>query len=735
MKKNIKLMGLATALTLSGIALTSCHDEYLLSNGEGKLQLKTSVSTDMKVVSRADENQLENSLTLWIANEKGVVRLYDIDNPVPEEAIGLVTGHYTALAWAGDSVSASWDSRWFRGYEEFDINRGQTTQVNLVCKIANVGVSVQYVEGIENILSDIKLTVGIDKVKDGTLEYIGLEDGGTIGTDNTSKIGYFMMPSFSPNLDYTLTGSQIDGSPLEYSGTIENAKSGYHYILKVTYVPDNTEVGGGHFSIVVDSTEIEENTDIELIGAPKIQGYGFDLDTPIGGEKGELGRKCVYISSGTAVSQVIMESEEFVNRIPIISGNRFDLIGMSEEAKKEAAAAGINYILHDFDAETEGTLIQINFEKEFTNSLEYGERSVKITAIDRNGKSTAATLAFIITDDDVQPGEFVAGNVWAKHATLVGTLLKDNIVKPGFKYRAVNSRSDEWIEVYDVKIEGSRYTAELTDLTPGTTYEYITVCNGFESDKVISFTTEEASQLPNAGFENWYTDGKILRIYEQGGQMFWDSGNTGSATMNKNVTQNSSEYTHSGQYSAKLESQFVGMGIIGAFAAGNMFVGEFLGTENTTKGILGWGRPFTSRPKALKGYVKYTPATVNSSDAVSPYTKAGDLDQGIIYIAILDNSTMSYKGYSGWPQIVATLDIANYGFKKTNKNVLGYGEIIFDKATDSDGMIEFEIPIDYFNTDIKAANIIITASASLYGDYYTGGRGSTMYIDDIELVY
>lgn len=31
--------------------------------------------------------------------------------------------------------------------------------------------------------------------------------------------------------------------------------------------------------------------------------------------------------------------------------------------------------------------------------------------------------------------------------------------------------------------------------------------------------------------------------------------------------------------------------------------------------------------------------------------------------------------------------------------------------------------------------IIIVASSSKYGDYFTGGDGSIMYLDDLELVY
>lgn len=56
-------------------------------------------------------------------------------------------------------------------------------------------------------------------------------------------------------------------------------------------------------------------------------------------------------------------------------------------------------------------------------------------------------------------------------------------------------------------------------------------------------------------------------------------------------------------------------------------------------------------------------------------------------------------------------------------------------ATEGDGMIEFRIPIEYRSTDTKPTSIILVASSSKYGDYFTGGIGSTMWLDDLELVY
>jgi hypothetical protein len=224
--------------------------------------------------------------------------------------------------------------------------------------------------------------------------------------------------------------------------------------------------------------------------------------------------------------------------------------------------------------------------------------------------------------------------------------------------------------------------------------------------------------------------------------MFWDSGNHGSASLSKQVTTPDGTHKHSGQYSALLTSQKVALMGIGRFAAGNIFIGQYLKTDGTD-GILGWGRPFASRPKALKGYLRYQPGEIKYNDCkiddktAEMASHVGQTDQGIIYIVILsdDNKMTASATDSGkektWPIVVETK--SGQVFDVNRPNVLGYGQLIVD-ATQGDGMIEFNIPIEYFRTDVKGANIAITCSASRYGDYFCGGD-SKMWIDDFELVY
>lgn len=98
------------------------------------------------------------------------------------------------------------------------------------------------------------------------------------------------------------------------------------------------------------------------------------------------------------------------------------------------------------------------------------------------------------------------------------------------------------------------------------------------------------------------------------------------------------------------------------------------------------------------------------------------------------DSYTSAKGnnYSGWTSIVDTT--TGRLFNKNADNIMGYGDIEWNKSTEGAGMIPFEIPITY-TKDGMPKYILIVASASKYGDYFAGSSGSTMWLDDLELVY
>lgn len=711
MKKVQKYFAGAALLMLA----TGCSHELLLE-GEGKLVLNTSVSTDMKVVSRSLEDSLTAQCIIWISNEKGAVRRYDSENPAPS-VIDLVAGNYVAQAWTGDSVPASWTARRFQGTEHFTITPGETTPVNLACKIANVGASVRYADGIEEVLSDFSMTIGH---KIDTLLYVGREE----------RRGYFMMPSIDKDLKFTLNGKQIDGSDFTYEGVIENAKPATEYVINVGYTKPSTDVGGAVFTIIIDEHEIEVKRTVEIIPAPVITGYGFDINSQVMAEKGTMGRRSVYVAAATEVTRVELESDEFKKISQLGGFNSFEILGLGAENKEVINNFGITW-KHNYDAERDESLVQINFEENYLNALENGEYSFRIKATDRTGKSTSATLNLMISDAPVVTS--AASEVAYFTATLNGRAAKADVTSRSFKFHRVGDSN--WTTVNAEKSNGLDYTATLSGLTSNTEYEYIAVSDNFESPVTVRFKTRTEQQLPNSSFEEWCT-------YENAGvpaasyaSAFWDTGNHGSKTMqNKQVTTQNKDaaFIHSGSASILLKSQFVGVLSIGKFAAGNVFAGKYLGTDGTD-GILGWGRPFTETPKKVTLWAKYNPGTVQSGKGSGDRMKAGDKDQGIIYVALVDAQNKGTYNGTGWPCVIRTK--TSELFDKNGNNVIAYGEHVFETATDGSGLVKIEIPLDYYRQGEYPANIIFVASASRYGDFFQGGEGSELYIDDIQLIY
>lgn len=180
---------------------------------------------------------------------------------------------------------------------------------------------------------------------------------------------------------------------------------------------------------------------------------------------------------------------------------------------------------------------------------------------------------------------------------------------------------------------------------------------------------------------------------------------------------------------------------IGKFAAGNLFYGKYLKTD-VTDGVIGFGRAFDFperevKPVAVKMWVKYTPS--NDWEGSTSYKPAGGYDEGHIFITLFDapdngDSDSSYRGKYGY--VVRTKNSSRL-FDKNASNVMAYGEKVFTEATAGDGLIEVTIPFEYYaaKANSQPTHIAVVCTASKYGDYFAGGKGSTMYVDDVEIIY
>lgn len=329
-------------------------------------------------------------------------------------------------------------------------------------------------------------------------------------------------------------------------------------------------------------------------------------------------------------------------------------------------------------------------------------------------------------------------NAWATFAYLeANNVTADGEVDPStvkFNYR--KKGETEWQEIDAIEESNGTYTARPTGLKDNTTYEYCLAVDGIQANMGPEFTTEEATALYNGGFDNWHqASGVWYAVAEgdyNGGNAFWDSGNKGASMMSKNPTSPETSVVHTAgeeKKSAKLASQYVGIGgLLGAFAAGNLYTGHFVKTIGMSGAEIQFGSPFTGRPTQLHGFFQYTAGTVDYYGDTTPsdaLVKDGGTDMNSIYIALSDADA---------PYTVNTSEAKFVDFDN-DPNIIAYGELPVSECITTSGWKEFTIDLVYRDMTRKPKYIILVCSASKYGDYFTGSTGSVMYIDDFELIY
>ena len=299
-------------------------------------------------------------------------------------------------------------------------------------------------------------------------------------------------------------------------------------------------------------------------------------------------------------------------------------------------------------------------------------------------------------------------------AVLTGSIVSGK--RPEIEYKQASASSWSTLSSSDISVSGSRYTATFTGLTGSTAYQYRVTVDGVAGAEQ-NFTTVPATPLENGSFENWHLEDKIY-VPNATGSTFWGSGNPGAASFIGNLTTPTSDAV-SGQ-AALLESKDA----VIKLGAGNIFTGDF--ALDGTNGILHFGQPFTAFPTALRLYYKYTSTTINriGDDVGTLENLRGRPDSCHIYIALSDKSE---------PYEIRTRPSERKMFNKNDANIIAYGEFISAQTISSYQQIT--IPLEYRATNRTPRYIVIVCTASKYGDYFIGGMGSTLWLDEMELVY
>ena len=351
-----------------------------------------------------------------------------------------------------------------------------------------------------------------------------------------------------------------------------------------------------------------------------------------------------------------------------------------------------------------------------------------------------------------------AYEIWAGHATVHADVDASEYAGATVQF-AYSSDGASWTTVDAVNDAEGSWSATLTGLTGSTAYTYRLVINGEQVGDEKSFTTDAATRIPNGSFEyaSLVSGQSYYKFYdpncgvEEGQTMFWGSGNgegsegvNGSANMGIVITTIDTSDKADGNQSVCAKSS----SMVGILAAGNIFTGQFAGLVGTSGGKVNFGRPWTTRPTALKLWCKYSTGKMNIiknfPEGVS--LTSSDYDRAEIKFAI---GTWNYKTYGGTkdsPVHVNTTDASTFVDYTTDASTVAYGNLVIYNdgysvnagekvSATTNGWLEYVIQLDFHDLKTWPTHIVVSCAASQYGDYFSGCDSSKLWVDKVELVY
>lgn len=304
----------------------------------------------------------------------------------------------------------------------------------------------------------------------------------------------------------------------------------------------------------------------------------------------------------------------------------------------------------------------------------------------------------------------------ATSATMSGSIQSGK--QPVIEYKKTTDNNWSTLPLSAINVSGTSYTAAFSNLLPGTAYQYRISIDGAAGNAQL-FNTTPATILTNGSFDNWHKEEKLWNPWSINGTSFWDTGNRGAITISEsNSIPTDDTYNRTGQ-AALLESKYLTL----KFAAGNIFVGSYLRTVGTN-GVLSFGRPFATFPSKLRIHYKYNSAIIDKTGEERYAYLKGRPDSCHIYIALTD-----------WdePLEIRTRTTDRQLFDRKDPHVIAYAELIQGSSVNSYQQVD--LPLEYRYKNRVPKYIVVVASASKYGDFFTGGVGSKLWVDNFELIY
>lgn len=720
----MKIRYIISCLLLLFMSFTSCTDDE--SSLETKGYLELGVSKNLEVITRAFDVE-DQSLYVDIcagANDS-IVKHFSDYNDMAGERVLLDVGTYKVKVSSNPYSKLEFEQPTFYGEKtNVAVTAGKTTPVSVECFLSCVKVTTEFTKPVKDSFESV-----VARISDKSGSYLDYNL-------NETRAGYFQ-PGYI-FVDLTLTNKE--GYEFKMSKLVDNTEARDHYHLIFDLIDSGDNNSGMDFDISIETDPTDDEKHIVTVPLPET-GYG---QTPpvvkfVDGEGTEFPNNTMSKNEGSdealkAIVNILSENIG-LKSVTMLANTSYDGLSASWNILDEANSSilsGKGIVVTIPEQLTEALVVDFS---NFATEINEGTHEFTFVALDNMGHETIEKVSI-----KVSPlAATFSANAWTSFVILRGRV-KDAVQGGNYHFEYSVKDTDVWTQVSgsvtvldQEETDGTNITQVLTGLDYNKEYEYRLVSDGNPTKQVVLFKLEEATPLYNGNMDVWNKSGNTW--YPNGsGISFWDSSNPGTTTgagalVNKNPTQGNEKVVHTqGGQSAELKSQYASAFGIGKFAAASLYSGKFNSLVGTSGAKIDFGQLFSSRPKALHGFFQYTPVAINYVGDNQPAgtVNEGDMDICSIYIAL-----------SKAPHQVDNTNPSTFLNLEGDDNIIAYGELPIEYCVNTNGQWkEFTIPFKYKTLEKpEDMYIIIVASSSKYGDYFTGGDGSVMYLDDLELVY
>lgn len=709
----------------------SCNEE---SVGMPTGSLYVGVEEDATLLTKAELAVTNEPLRVDIIAEEGdtIKSFSDYIDEVKGQKIVLPVGTYVISVKSNQSEEAGWEKPFYSGSKEITIQSGEITSVQIVCKISNTKVAVEYSDSLAYYFSRYETTVSNTS---GSLLY----------TRDETRAGFFKAEKLTAELRLV----NLDGNEFTMQRVFSDIKERYFY--KIRYSLDNGE-GDEEAGADFDGIIVNEKADTiyygifikeeDLFGkaVPKMKLDGFTENKIVykKTENPSVPEHSLTIDAQNGIKQLKVETNSF----QFADVPSFDLCNLTDVARTRLQQ--LNFPIQEVKGEQKLTFELTDFAKalDLLSETQTTFHSFTFSVLDNLNQETTITFTY-----EVRPN--VAAYVETPYCWTTFALLKGYCVDESsyFKVKLPDGTVKEIKKV--MRDTEGNVSALVTGLSAGAySYSLASIDNADMTCESVDFSLAAPMEVPNINFENWGTRSKksvigsgnatFISPNADSDALYWDSGNWGAVAGGEILTQSTTVVaTEASKKAAMLTSTWAGKLGFGAFAAGSIYSGEAqsVGTDGA---VLKYGQSYQGYPTHLRGYYKYTPGNIDYYGDKTPSDglKKGEQDECLIYVAL---STKQHEVISKTSQVVP------YPFN--DESVFAYGSYISGKTEDKtgetsaetiqNGYAPFKIKLNYKTAVPKNGPfyILIVATSSRYGEYFTGSTSSVMYVDEFSLDY